>query len=200
MSSYMLNRDCVTQLNMVNSVSESERQAVLRIFQESGNPILVELFSHYLASMNQDIDAGWLAQALRPPEIMEGKLPDKVHEVVDIMGIGGMFAYLNVLYQAHKNKGRHAVVTNPRDIFTFSGWTVHPEEDMDQRLIEMFQTKSMVFNEMKHILGIIRGSAQRALQGLQDRLQGHGGPDVGKPRRADEEREGRPSLFAFRTD
>ena len=157
MSSYMLNRDCVTQLNMVNSVSESERQAVLRIFQESGNPILVELFSHYLASMNQDIDAGWLAQALRPPEIMEGKLPDKVHEVVDIMGIGGMFAYLNVLYQAHKNKGRHAVVTNPRDIFTFSGWTVHPEEDMDQRLIEMFQTKSMVFNEMKHILGLSEG-------------------------------------------
>ncbi len=65
-----------------------------------------------------------------------------------------MFAYLNVLYQAHKNGGRHAIVTNPHDIFTFSGWTVHPEEDMDQRLIEMFQTKSLLVNEVRRILGL----------------------------------------------
>jgi hypothetical protein len=68
-----------------------------------------------------------------------------------------MFAYLNVLYQAHKNGGRHCIVTNPRDIFTFSGWTVHPEEDMDQRLIEMFQTKSLFVNEVRRILGLSEG-------------------------------------------
>jgi hypothetical protein len=104
--------------------------------------------------MNQDLNSDWLTQKLAPPEIVKEKLPDEADETVDIMGIGGMFAYLNVLYQAHKNGGRHCIVTNPRDIFTFSGWTVHPEEDMDQRLIEMFQTKSLFLNEMRRILGL----------------------------------------------
>lgn len=153
-TNYMLNKDCVSQLNTANGVSESQRQAVLRLFQESGNPHLVELVGHYLASMNQDLNSDWLTQKLAPPEIVKEKLPDEADETVDIMGIGGMFAYLNVLYQAHKNGGRHCIVTNPRDIFTFSGWTVHPEEDMDQRLIEMFQTKSLFLNEMRRILGL----------------------------------------------
>ncbi|MCG6535244.1 MAG: hypothetical protein L7F78_11245 [Syntrophales bacterium LBB04] len=151
---YMLNKECVSQLNMANGVSESQRQAVVRLFQESGAPNLVELIGHYLASMNQDLNSDWLAQKPAPPEIIKGKLPNEADEIVNIMGIGGMFAYLNVLYQAHKNGGRHSIVTNPRDIFTFSGWTVHPEEDMDQRLIEMFQTKSLFVNEVRHILGL----------------------------------------------
>ncbi len=150
----MPNKECVIQLNMANGVSESERQAALRLFQESGNPQLVKLIGHYLASMNQDLNSDWLAQKPPFPEIVKGKLPDSAPETVDIMGIGGMFAYLNVLYQAYKHGGRHCIVTNPRDIFTFSGWTVHPEEDMDQRLIEMFQTKAMLVNEGKRILGL----------------------------------------------
>lgn len=153
-TNYVLNRDCMSQLNRANGVSESQRQDTLRLFQESGNLHLVQLIDRYLASMNQDLDADWLAQKPIPPEIVKGKLPNSAQEIVDIMGIGGMFAYLNVLYQAHKKGGRHCIVTNPRDIFTFSGWTVHPEEDMDQRLIEMFQTKSMLANEVRRILGL----------------------------------------------
>jgi hypothetical protein len=156
-TNYMLNKDCVSQLNMANGVSESQRQTVLRLFQEAGNPNVVELVGHYLASMNQDLNADWLEQKPAPPEIVKEKLPNGVNEIVDIIGIGGMFAYLNVLYQAHKNGGRHCIVTNPRDIFTFSGWTVHPEEDMDQRLIEMFQTKSLFVNEVRRILGLSEG-------------------------------------------
>src|SRR5271157_668486 len=150
----MLNRDIVSQLNMANSVTESHRLAVLRLFQELGNPNVVALLGHYSASMNQDMNSDWLTQKPTPPEIVKEKLPVGVHETVHIMGIGGMFAYLNVLYQAHKNGGRHCIVTNPHDIFTFSGWTVHPEEDMDQRLIEMFQTKSLLVNELKRIFGL----------------------------------------------
>jgi hypothetical protein len=156
-TNYIFNKDCVSQLNMANGVAESQRQSVLRLFLESGNRNVVELLGQYLASMNQDINSDWSAQRPSPPEIVKAKLPDEAHEKVDIMGIGGMFAYLNVLYQAHKNGGRHAVVTNPRDIFTFSGWTVHPEEDMDQRLIEMFQTKSLIVNEVRRILGFSDG-------------------------------------------
>ncbi len=150
----MLNKDCVSQFNMANGVSESQRLAVLQLFQESGNPNVVALLGHYCASMNQDLNSDWLAQKPTSPEIVKEKLPAGVHETVYTMGIGGMFAYLNVLYQAHKNGGRHCIVTNPRDIFTFSGWTVHPEEDMDQRLIEMFQTKSLLVNELRRILGL----------------------------------------------
>ncbi len=150
----MLNKDCVIQLNTANGVSEAERQAALRLFQEIGSSQLVELVGRYLASMNQDLDLDWLARKPPLPEIVEGKLPGSAQETVEIMGIGGMFAYLNVLYQAHKHGGRHCIVTNPHDIFTFSGWTVHPEEDMDQRLIKMFQTKSMLVNEVKRILGL----------------------------------------------
>lgn len=156
-TNYMLNKDCVSQLNLANGVSESQRQTVLRLFQESGNSHVVELIDHYCASMNQDLNSDWLTQKPASPKIVKGKLPNAVHEVVGIMGIGGMFAYLNVLYQAHKNGGRHSIVTNPHDIFTFSGWTVHPEEDMDQRLIEMFQTKSLVVNEVRRILGLSDG-------------------------------------------
>jgi len=150
----MLNKDIVSQLNMANGVTESQRLVVLRLFQESGNPNLVALLDHYSASMNQDLNSDWLAQKPTLPEVIREKLPAVVDETVRIIGIGGMFAYLNVLYQAHKNGGRHCIVTNPRDIFTFSGWTVHPEEDMDQRLIEMFQTKSLIVNELKRIFGL----------------------------------------------
>jgi hypothetical protein len=39
----MLNKDCVSQLNMANGISESQSQAVLRLFQDAGNANLVEL-------------------------------------------------------------------------------------------------------------------------------------------------------------
>jgi hypothetical protein len=91
------------------------------------------------------------------PEVICGTLPQTGAEQVDLLGIGGMFAYLNVLYQAHKHGGKHCIVTNPRDIFTFSGWTLHPEEDMDQRLIEMFETKTLALNEMKRLAGLAHG-------------------------------------------
>ena len=155
----MLNKDCVSELNRANGVSESEREAALRLFRDSGNSNMAALIEQYLGSMNQDLSSDWLAQKPAPPEIVRGKLPDDTdeNETVEIMGIGGMFAYLNLLYQAHKHGGRHAIVTNPRDIFSFSGWTVHPEEDMDQRLIEMFRTKSLVANEARRILGSADG-------------------------------------------
>ncbi len=151
------NSVCVTELNAANGVSETERQAMLQLFQDCGNANVAELISRYLASMSQDVDSIWLSQKPAAPEVFRGRLPDEADERVDIMGIGGMFAYLNVLYQANKNGGRHSIVTNPHDIFTFSGWTVHPEEDMDQRLIEMFQTRSLLVNEVKRILRLSDG-------------------------------------------
>ncbi len=153
----MLNKDCVSQLNRANGVSETEREAALRLLQGAGNGNLATLIEQYRSAMNQDLSSDWLAQKPAPPEIVRGKVPNDADETVDIMGIGGMFAYLNLLYQAHKHGGRHAVVTNPRDIFSFSGWTVHPEEDMDQRLIDMFRTKSLVANEVRRILGSADG-------------------------------------------
>lgn len=148
------NQRILRDLNESNGVSGSQRETCLRLFQESGNPNLARLIDQYLASMNQDLNSDWLARRPHPPAIVRGDLPHKADEAVDIMGIGGMFAYLNVLYQAHKHGGTHCIISHPAEIFTFSGWTVHPEEDMDQRLIEMFQTKSLFTNEVRRILGL----------------------------------------------
>jgi hypothetical protein len=148
------NKDCMNQFNTANSVSESERLAVLRLFHESGDRNVADLLDRYVASMNQDLNSDWLTRKPSPPEIVKAKLPPRADEAVDIIGIGGMFSYLNILYQVHKNGGNHCIVTNPHDIFTFSGWTVHPEEDMDQRLIAMFRTRSLIVNEVKRLLGL----------------------------------------------
>ncbi len=155
----MLNRHVLHELNMANNVADAERQRILRLLEESGDPRLVSLAGRYCASMEQDADSAWLATRPKPPEILTGTVEPGDCETFDIVGIGGMFAYLNVLYQAHKNGGRHAIISHPHDIFTFAGWTVHPEEDMDQRLIQMFQTRSMVVNEAARIMGLAEGPA-----------------------------------------
>jgi len=147
------NNDVLNEFNKANGISITQRDNVLELLRQKAPETVSKLISRYFASMGQDREPGWLAQRPSQPEIIPGAVPETADEVVDILGIGGMFAYLNVLYQAHKNGGRHCIVTNPHDIFTFSGWTLHPEEDMDQRLIEMFQTKFLFLNEAKRILG-----------------------------------------------
>lgn len=149
------NDDILYDLNQSNGITRLQRDRVLELLKQHAPETVNKLVTRYLASMNQDREAEWLVQKPSHPEVLIGAVPKTADEVVDIMGIGGMFAYLNVPYQAHKNGGRHCIVTNPHDIFTFSGWTLHPEEDMDQRLIEMFQTKSMFVNEAKRILGLV---------------------------------------------
>ena len=66
-TNYTLNKECLSQSNLANGVSESQRQTVLRLFQESGNPNVVELIDHYSASMNQDLNSDWLTQKPMPP-------------------------------------------------------------------------------------------------------------------------------------
>ncbi|MGA7876033.1 MAG: hypothetical protein WCA08_10240 [Desulfoferrobacter sp.] len=148
------NEQVLQEFNLKNGVTDEQRFEVLQLFQKSGHVALNRLLDQYLASMNQDRNLDWFAQKPPKPELACGPLPGTIHEAYDILGIGGMFAYLNVTYQAYKHGGRHCIISHPQDIFTFSGWTLHPEEDMDQRLIEMFQTKSLFINEAKRIMGI----------------------------------------------
>ncbi len=148
------NAEIIRECNRSNGVSEPHRKEMLQLFRDSGNAALDRLIDHYTASMNQDQDPARLAGKPSKPKLSCGSIPEGTHESCDILGVGGMFAYLNVAYQAHKHGGSHCIITHPQDIFTFSGWTVHPEEDMDQRLIQMFQTKSLFINEVKHLLGL----------------------------------------------
>jgi hypothetical protein len=151
----LTNEMIVAEFNQNNGIPEEQRHKTIQVFKSSQRLSVERLIDTYLASMNQDRFADW--SALRPskPEIVHGAVARDTDEVFDILGIGGMFAYLNVLYQAHKHGGKHCIITNPMDIFTFSGWTLHPEEDMDQRLIEMFQTRSLFINELKGFLGLL---------------------------------------------
>lgn len=146
------NEQILQEHNLKNGIADEQRHELIQLLENSGNMALNRLMDQYFASMNQDQDPDWLAQKPPQPELVCGAIPDTIHETCDILGIGGMFAYLNVTYQAHKHGGKHCIITHPRDIFTFSGWTLHPEEDMDQRLIEMFQTKSLFINEVRRIL------------------------------------------------
>ena len=148
------NQQILHELNQANGITAEHRNGCLQWLLEQNDLGLRELISRYMASMQQNQDAGRIVRNPVVPEIIRGAMPISPDETVDILGIGGMFAYLNTLYHVHKHGGKHAIITNPNDIFTFSGWTVHPEEDMDQRLIEMFQTKSILMNEAKRILGL----------------------------------------------
>jgi hypothetical protein len=148
------NQQILDELNRGNGITAEHWKASRQWLLDQGDPELRELLSRYTDSMQQDQNHGWIAQKPVAPEIVRGVIPPSPDETVDILGIGGMFAYLNTLYHVHKHGGKHAIITKPDDIFTFSGWTVHPEEDMDQRLIEMFQTKSMLMNEANRILGL----------------------------------------------
>lgn len=151
----LANERVVAELNRCNGISEEQRHQAIEVFKSAERPSLEKLIDAYVQSMNQDRSTAWSARRPPQPEIVYGATPQDPDGTFDILGIGGMFAYLNVLYQAHKHGGKHCIVTNPVDIFTFSGWTLHPEEDMDQRLIEMFQTRSLFVNEVKGILGLL---------------------------------------------
>jgi hypothetical protein len=94
--------------------------------------------------------------ARRPsrPIVARGRLPGDTdtEDEFDIIGVGGMFAYLNLLVHANRRKGRYCIVTHPHDIFTYSAWTLHPEEDMDQRLVSMFQSFSFLKESLKRLM------------------------------------------------
>ena len=151
----LTNERVVADLNRCNGVSEEQRQQTIRVFKSAQRPSMEKLIEVYVESMNQDRSTAWSDRRPAQPEVVYGAIPQDPDETFDILGIGGMFAYLNVLYQAHKHGGKHCIVTNPMDIFTFSGWTLHPEEDMDQRMIEMFQTRTLFINEVKGLLGLL---------------------------------------------
>ena len=146
--------DIVTAFNLNNGVSPQEREATLKLIGESAPQAVTTLVDHYLAAMDQDRGGEWPSLKPPRPEIVSGSLPKTADATVQVMGIGGLFAYLNVWHWAHQHGGSACVVTNPHDIFTFSGWTIHPEEDMDQRLIEMFQTWPLLLNELRRLTGL----------------------------------------------
>ena len=104
--------------------------------------------------MNRDIQPDEAPLKPDRPEIVYEPIPREADVYVQIAGIGGMAAYLNVIVHAAKNSGSHCVITNPNDIFTYAAWTLHPEEDMDQRLVPMFRTPSLMVSEFKRVLGI----------------------------------------------
>lgn len=146
------NEAVVNEFNRNNGIKENERQAALNFFMASEHTPLKRLISQYTASMNQDQSADWQSRKPPRPAIVYGKLPANVDESVDILGIGGLFAYLNVPYQAFKHTGTYGLVTNPHDTWTFAAWTLHPEEDMDQRLVAMYRTAALVRNELRRML------------------------------------------------
>ena len=149
--------DIVSALNLNNGVSETDREATLKLFLHTAPRAVTALIKKYLVAMDQDRGGAW--HSLKPPRpgIVRGQLPKSADATVALMGIGGLFAYLNVLYVAYQHSGSYCVATNPHDIFTFSGWTIHPEEDMDQRLIEMFQTRHLLCNELRRLTGLAVG-------------------------------------------
>lgn len=149
--------DIITAFNLKNGVSAKEREAALRFCLQSAPSAVTALIGNYLAAMDQDRTGDWLNRKPPRPVIVSGRLPSTADATVDVMGIGGLFAYLNVWVHAHRQGGSCCVVTNPHDIFTFSGWTIHPEEDMDQRLIDMFQTWPLLRNELRRLIGLAEG-------------------------------------------
>jgi len=149
--------DIVAVFNSQNGVLQTDRDAVLRQFVQTSPKAVASLIGKYLAAMDQDRDDTWRNPKPPRPEIVSGNLPEEADATVKLMGIGGLFAYLNVLFQAHQHGCSCCVATNPHDIFTFSGWTIHPEEDMDQRLIEMFQTRHLLGNELQRLTGLAEG-------------------------------------------
>lgn len=147
--------DILIRFNRENRVSEEKRKAVIGLFIHSGPPVLEETIGRYLSAMDQDRNSDWQDQTPKRPSITYGTLPEKSHMAFETVGIGGMFAYLNVLYHAFKHGGKHCIITHPHDIWTFSGWTLHPEEDMDQRLIAMYRTRGLIFNEVRKLAGLL---------------------------------------------
>lgn len=147
-------RDMLTRFNRENRVPEEKRKAVIELFINAGPTVLQETIERYLSAMDQDRNSDWHDQRPKRPSVTYETLPEKPHMAFETVGIGGMFATLNVLYHASKHGGKHCIITHPNDIWTFSGWTLHPEEDMDQRLITMYRTKGLIFNEIRKLVGL----------------------------------------------
>lgn len=124
----LANERVVAEFNRCNGVSEEQRQQTIGVFKSAQRPSMDRLIDVYVESMNQDRSTAWSARRPPQPEIVHGATPQDPDGTFDILGIGGMFAYLNVLFHAHKHGGNHCIVTNPVDIFTFSGWTLHPRK------------------------------------------------------------------------
>jgi glycine/D-amino acid oxidase-like deaminating enzyme len=150
-------RDILARFNRENRVPEEKRRAVIELFSNSGPTVLEETIERYVSAMDQDRNSDWHDQRPKRPSVTYETLPEKPHMAFETLGIGGMFATLNVLYHAFKHGGKHCIITHPHDIWTFSGWTLHPEEDMDQRLITMYRTKGLILSEIKRLVSLGEG-------------------------------------------
>ena len=150
----LTNETIIREFNVINGISEEERKSATDLFLESAQNSVRNLILKSIASMNQDVQPEWVSLKPKRPEIVNEPIPQDSDRHVQIAGIGGMAAYLNVILHAANHGGKHAVITNPHDIFTYAAWTLHPEEDMDQRLVPMFRTPSLIVNEFKRMLGI----------------------------------------------
>jgi hypothetical protein len=147
----MTNETVLYTFNKKNGVSYEKRAEVLDLFSQMAETPVQTLLSASIAAMNQDMTPAWISRKPKRPDISYGPIPTRTDGHFDIIGIGGMFAYLNLLYYASRRKGRHCIVTNPNSIFTSAAWTLHPEEDMDQRLVPMFRTRQLMTNEVLRI-------------------------------------------------
>ncbi|MFP4030879.1 MAG: hypothetical protein ACLFTV_04865 [Desulfococcaceae bacterium] len=151
------NRKVLQAMNRKNGVAEPERRAVAERFRAAGGPSLDRIFHQYAASMDGDVRPAWSASRPPEPRFETGPLPEHSDLRVELLGVGGLAAAMNTLYQAHKHRGPCALVTHPHDVWTFAAWTLHPEEDMDQRLVAMYRTFPLLVDELRGFLGLRPG-------------------------------------------
>ena len=148
------NESIIGELNARNGVSEKERKSTIEWLLTATSTPIQNLILKSIASMNQDVRPSEAPLKPAPPEISYEPIPQKIDIHAGIAAIGGMAAYLNAMVHGAKKGDRYCVITHPNDIFTYAAWTLHPEEDMDQRLVPMFRTPSLVVNELKRFLRI----------------------------------------------
>lgn len=151
------NRKVLQAMNRKNGVAEPERRAVAERFRAAGGASLERIFDQYAASMDGDVHPAWTVSRPERPRYEIGALPENPDLRVDVLGVGGLSAALNTLYQAHKHPGPTALITHPHDVWTFAAWTLHPEEDMDQRLVAMYRTFPLLADELRGGLGLRPG-------------------------------------------
>jgi hypothetical protein len=161
------NRKVLLAMNRKNGVAEPERRAVEARFRAAGGPSLERIFDQYAASMDGDVHPAWTVSRPARPRYEIGPLPENPDLRVDVLGVGGLSAALNTLYQAHKHPGPCALITHPHDVWTFAAWTLHPEEDMDQRLVAMYRTFPLVVDELRGFLGLRPGPEKAAYKSFR---------------------------------
>jgi len=144
-------------MNRKNGVAEPERRAVVERFRADGGPSLDRIFDQYAASMDGDVHPAWNVSRPARPRCEIGPLPENPDLRVEVLGVGGLAAAMNTLYQAHKHPGPCALITHPHDVWTFAAWTLHPEEDMDQRLVAMYRTFPLLVDELRGFAGLRPG-------------------------------------------